>query len=415
MRLTDLSKNVTVKFKRSLLSEYVGKCVGAMTERSQPARSLYEEVAQKIQADIIQANLGSGEKLGTELELAAHYGVSRATVRHALVSLENAGLIDRFHGRGTFVADKKARMQHGNGNIQIIVPYLTTSFTGRIVTGAQEVLFHHGHSVSVLSTNNSQQTEGEYIKKIIDQGCPGVIIHATASDYYNPWIFELQRQKIPMVMTRHYQYMDSHYVEANNYQGGYDATSHLIGLGHRNIGLVTKHRGFMASLHDRIQGYRDAMSDHGLAIDRGMILADLEDHRYVYLEDRSKEHERKVIAELVEFLHKSPQMTAVICLNDLAAADVLRAARVAGRTVGEDLSIMGFDNIGISANLEPAVTTVNCPTYEIGKAAAMILLGELAGTNEGTVGKSVPMELVLRESCGPPRKTERVFSIRGGG
>ncbi|HKM43034.1 MAG TPA: GntR family transcriptional regulator [Limnochordia bacterium] len=386
-----------------------------MTQRSQPTKSahcLYEEVAQKIQADIIRSNLGSGEKLGTELEMAAHYGVSRATIRHALVALENTGLIDRFHGRGTFVADKKARIAGGNGNIQIIVPYLTTSFTGRIVTGAQEVFFHHGHSVSVLSTNNSQEKEGEYIKKIIDQGCPGVIIHATASNFYNPWIFELQRQKIPLVMTRHYQYMESHYVEANNYQGGYDATSHLIKLGHRNIGLVTKHPGFMASLHDRIQGYRAAMSDHGLAIKLDMILADLEDHRYVYMEDRSKEHEQKVITELVEFLQKSPQMTAVICLNDLAAADLLRAARVAGRTVGEDLSIMGFDNIGISANLEPAVTTVNCPTYEIGKAAALILLGELAGTNGGTVGKALPMELVLRESCGPPRKTERVLGLR---
>ncbi|HHT68185.1 MAG TPA: substrate-binding domain-containing protein [Firmicutes bacterium] len=389
-----------------------------MNERNPQAKAgtcLYEEVAQRIQADIVRSNLKSGEKLATELELAAHYGVSRATIRHALISLENAGLIDRLHGRGTFVADRQARMVNGGGNVQIIVPYLTTSFTGRIVTGAQEVLFNHGHSVSVLSTNNSQQTEGEYIKKIIDQGCPGVIIHATASDYYNPWIFELQKQGIPTVMTRHYAYMESNYVEANNYQGGYDAASYLIGLGHRNIGLVTKHPGFLVSLQERIQGYRDAMSDNGLAIDRAMMLTDLEDHRYVYLEDRSKEHERKVIAELVEFLKKSPKMTAVICLNDLAAADLLRAARVAGRTVGRDLSIMGFDNIGISANLEPAITTVNCPTYEIGKAAAMILLGAMDGSIESPVGQTLPMELVLRESCAPPVVFERAFAIKGGG
>ncbi|HBG02401.1 MAG TPA: hypothetical protein DDW87_12635 [Firmicutes bacterium] len=376
-----------------------------MGERSQTSKTgicLYEEVAHKIQGDIIRLNLKSGDKLGTELELAAHYGVSRATIRHALVSLENAGLIDRLHGRGTFVADKKARMVSGGGNIQIIVPYLTTSFTGRIVMGAQEVLFNHGYSVSVLSTNNSQTTEGEYIKKIIDQGCPGVIIHATASRFYNPKVFELQNHNIPFVMTRHYPYMDSNHVEANNYQGGYDATSYLIGLGHRNIGLVTKTPGFMASLHDRIRGYRDAMSDHGLVIKRASMLTDLEDHRYVYLQDRSKEHETRVIAELVDFLQTSPEMTAVICLNDLAAADLARAARMAGRTVGKDLSIMGFDNIGISANLEPAISTVNCPTYEIGKAAARVLLGELEGTAQGPIGQTLPMELVLRESCAAP-------------
>ena len=268
--------------------------------------------------------------------------------------------------------------------------------------GAQEGLFNHGYSVSVLSTNNSLETEGTYIKKIIEQGCPGVIIHATASDFYNPRIFELQSHTIPLVMTRHYRYMDSNYVEANNYQGGYDATSYLIGMGHRNIGLVSKSPGFLASLHDRIQGFRDAMSDHGLVVSRAMMLTDLEDHRYVYLEDRTKEHEKEVIAELVEFLRASPEMTAVICLNDLAAADLSRAARLAGRTVGGDLSIMGFDNIGISANLEPAITTVNCPTYEIGKAAARALLSQMEGATTARLRETLPMELVLRESCVAP-------------
>lgn len=395
-----------------------------MGERGQSHKtgtSLYEEVAKKIQIDIIRSNLKPGEKLGTELELAARYSVSRATIRHALISLENAGLIDRIHGRGTFVADPQARLNNRDTNIQVIVPYLTTSFTGRIVMGAQEVLFKHGHSVSVLATHNSLEIEGKYIKKLIEQGCPGVIIHATADEYYNPHLFELQTSGIPFVMTRHYRYMDSNYVEANNYQGGYDATSYLINMGHRNIGLVSKRPGFLVSLHDRIQGYRDAMSDHGLVVKRKMVLTDLEDHRSVYLEDRTKEHEQEVIAQLAEFLSQSPEMTAVICLNDLAAADLSRAARLVGRTVGEDLSIMGFDNIGISANLEPAISTVNCPTYEIGKAAARALLSQMEGTSTEKLRQTLPMELVLRDSCVPPvggsmaQATQRSVAAKGGG
>lgn len=288
--------------------------------------------------------------------------------------------------------------------------------------GAQEVLFKHGHSVSVLATHNSLEIEGEYIKRILEEDCPGVIIHATAADYYNPQLFKLQSSGIPFVMTRHYRYMDSNYVEANNYQGGYDATCYLINMGHRNIGLVSKHPGFLVSLHDRIQGYRDAMSDHGLVVKRSMMLTDLEDHRYVYVEDRSKEQEKAVIEELAEFLRNSPEMTAVICLNDLAAADLSRAARLVGRTVGEDLSIMGFDNIGISSNLEPAITTVNCPTYEIGKAAARALLSQMEGTLTEKVRQTLPMELVLRESCVPPvgsnlvsSRTHRAVANKGGG
>ena len=163
---------------------------------SKAGRPLHEEVAQRIQAEIIRSNLAPGEKLGTELELAARYGVSRSTIRQALTALESAGLIDRLHGRGTFVADKKASRVSRDYNIHIIVPYLTTSFTGRIVMGAQEVLFKSGYSVSVSATHNSIDTEGEYIKRIIEQGSPGVIIHATESDYYNQH-FQLLQHDIP--------------------------------------------------------------------------------------------------------------------------------------------------------------------------------------------------------------------------
>ncbi|HHW71987.1 MAG TPA: substrate-binding domain-containing protein [Firmicutes bacterium] len=373
------------------------------TPTAKTNRALHEEIAEQIRADIARSNLASGDKLGTELELAARYGVSRSTIRQALISLENAGLIERLHGRGTFVADKRASRHQRDYNIHIIVPYLTTSFTGRIVMGAQEVLFKTGYTVSVSATNNSTETEAEYIRKIIEQGSPGVIIHATESRYYNPALFQLQQEGIPLVMTRHYRFMDVSYVEANNYQGGYDATEYLIKLGHRSIGLVSKPPGFLTSLNDRIQGFRDAMSDYGLVVKREMMFTDLRDYRYVYTEDRTKEHEQQVLNDLKAFLLRSPQMTAVICLNDFIAADVARAARCVGRRIGEDLSIMGFDNIGLSANLDPPITTVNCPTYDIGKEAAKALLYLMEKGPQQRIHKTMPMELVLRESCVPPR------------
>ena len=142
------------------------------TPTAKTNRALHEEIAEQIRADIARSNLASGDKLGTELELAARYGVSRSTIRQALISLENAGLIERLHGRGTFVADKRASRHQRDYNIHIIVPYLTTSFTGRIVMGAQEVLFKTGYTVSVSATNNSTETEAEYIRKIIEQEAP---------------------------------------------------------------------------------------------------------------------------------------------------------------------------------------------------------------------------------------------------
>jgi DNA-binding LacI/PurR family transcriptional regulator len=64
---------------------------------------------------------------------------------------------------------------------------------------------------------------------------------------------------------------------------------------------------------------------------------------------------------------------------------------------------MGFDNIGLSANLDPPITTVNCPTYDIGKEAAKALLYLMEKGPQQRIHKTMPMELVLRESCVPPR------------
>ena len=149
-----------------------------------------------------------------------------------------------------------------------------------------------------------------------------MIIHATESRYYTPWCSSSSR-KASLVMTRHYRHMDVSYIEADNYQGGYDATEYLI-AGPPPYRPGDKPQGFWPP-QDRIQGFRDAMSDYGLVV-KEMMLTDLRDYRYVYVEDRTKEHEQQVLSDLQEFLRRSPQMTAVICLNDYAAADLSRAA-----------------------------------------------------------------------------------------
>jgi DNA-binding transcriptional regulator YhcF (GntR family) len=164
---------------------------------SKAGRPLHEEVAQRIQAEIIRSNLAPGEKLGTELELAARYGVSRSTIRQALTALESAGLIDRLHGRGTFVADKKASRVSRDYNIHIIVPLLDnklyrTYCHGGPGSSVQKRLQRFGFCHA-----QQHRHRRRVYQRIIEQGSPGVIIHATESDYYNPSIFQLLQHDIP--------------------------------------------------------------------------------------------------------------------------------------------------------------------------------------------------------------------------
>lgn len=208
-----------------------------------------------------------------------------------------------------------------------------------------------------------------------------------------------------MVMTgRYYRFVDCSYVDSHNYQGAYDAITHLIGLGHRKIGLVTKKTLIHTSLEDRIQGYQEAMADHDLPLDRGSILLDLPDNRAVYWESANEEEERAVVNCLVDYLKASPDMTAVFALNDRIAADLMKAAKQCGLVVGRDLSIIGFDNVALSASLDPPLTTVDGPTLAIGKRAAEILLNLMADREAKPTKEHLPMQLVVRNSCGPNRR-----------
>lgn len=139
---------------------------------------LNQEVARELASRISAGEVAPGSKLPPELELASEFGVSRTTIRHALISLENQGLVKRLHGRGTFVQDEtKAPFtaQGRKGGIYMIVPHLTSSFTGTIITGAQEVLFKKGHNLSVLPTNDSMAKEMDYLQMIMEGGAAGVL------------------------------------------------------------------------------------------------------------------------------------------------------------------------------------------------------------------------------------------------
>jgi GntR family transcriptional regulator of arabinose operon len=246
---------------------------------------LHQEVEMELARRIRSGEIAPGSKLQPELALANEFQVSRTTIRHALIRLESRGLVERIHGRGTFVTDvsgRKASTQRSEGGIYAIVPHLTSSFTGTIITGAQEILYAKGHQLSILPTNDSPEKEMDYLQLMLERRVGGVLLHPTKSDYYNPFVSDLIRAGIPLVMmARYYRFVNCSYVDGHNYQGAYDAVSYLISLGHKKIGLVSKKPLIHTSLEDRIQGYQHAMADHGLAIDRETVILDLADSRSV--------------------------------------------------------------------------------------------------------------------------------------
>jgi DNA-binding LacI/PurR family transcriptional regulator len=202
--------------------------------------------------------------------------------------------------------------------------------------------------------------------------------------------------------------LDTHHpalpsVTINDRLGGMMSTRHLIDLGHDRIAFVGEpHRnpfGFIAS-RDREEGYRSAMDAAGLEVPETYV------RKGAYLRSAG----RQMANEL--FMLAEPP-TAMVCSSDLQAFGVLEAARASGRTVPDDLSIIGFDDVDMASMV--GLTTIRQPLEHSGQRAADLMLAALDAQVSAPVGhdparvthEELPLDLIARSTTGPAPSLRR--------
>ena len=162
--------------------------------------------------------------------------------------------------------------------------------------------------------------------------------------------------------------------------------NYLIGLGHRNIGIITGSLQY-ASGKDRLDGYKEALSDAGIPVREDLIEV---------CDDFSDKKAENLTKKL---LYNPAKITALVTFNDIIAVASYRAAKEMKKKIGEELSIVGFDDDRVAAYITPALTTVWQPSYAKGERAAEILLSAL---EQGTLPKAreeLACVLIFRDSC----------------
>jgi DNA-binding LacI/PurR family transcriptional regulator len=165
---------------------------------------------------------------------------------------------------------------------------------------------------------------------------------------------------------------------------------HLVELGHRDIAIILPPKELMFSLY-RWNGFRQTMDAHRLTIHPDWkIHGDLT--------------EKGGYAVAQHLLGGKRRPTAIVAGNDLMAIGAMRAAREKSLTVGQDVSVVGFDDITLAEHAHPALTTVRQPIYEIGRRVCRMLIKILAGESLAPAERQVLFDpqLVTRDSTGPP-------------
>ncbi len=178
------------------------------------------------------------------------------------------------------------------------------------------------------------------------------------------------------------------FVGTTNWAGGRSATRHLIGLGHRRIAMIGG-PDRMLSCRARLDGYRSALESAGLRVDATLLVQT----------ELTTAHGRAATQDL---LSRPDRLTAVFAGNDLLALGVYQAAQAAGLRIPADPSVVGFDDLPISAMVDPPLTTIHQPLTEMAVAASELALALGSGRRTPQVGIELATTITIRASTAPP-------------
>lgn len=348
---------------------------------------LYKQLKKKIKRDINNNIYQDGESIPTEKELEQKYSVSRHTVREAVSELVSENLVERIQGKGTLVTRKK-EYHNNDKTVGIIVPYIDDGLISKIVTGVENIVNKYNYKLLFGITDDSKEIQSRYIKHFTDGNVEGIIIFPAGTEAVDENIEKLSKQDCPLVLIdRLLDNVAANYVVVNNRGGGYKAVDHLISQGHRKIGFVTSSGWEISSIKERFQGYKRALKEYNLPVKDD----------YVFTFEPETLDSEKTFKEVENYLTAVDSPTAIFCVNDLVAIDIINVCQKLNIDIPGELSIVGFDDIDILKRLNISLTTIAQPKEEIGKRAALMLINLILG-KETQDNLILPTKLVIRET-----------------
>ncbi|HMB98436.1 MAG TPA: LacI family DNA-binding transcriptional regulator [Balneolaceae bacterium] len=194
-------------------------------------------------------------------------------------------------------------------------------------------------------------------------------------------------RNIPTVLVGHADKNEGIFsIDVDNIAGGYKATKHLIGLGHKKIGIILAGMNLKESV-DRLKGYKRAMSESDLPINEDYIAIGDYSQRFGY-------------ETMHCWLQDHPEMTGLFCASDTLAMGALLALYKSNVQVPEQFSVIGFDDLNFSKYLAPPLTTIQQPIFKKGKKAARLLIDQIEKKVTDPININLEPELIIRESSG---------------
>jgi GntR family transcriptional regulator of arabinose operon len=370
---------------------------GSKMENEKPARrqTKHRQVFEHVLADIESGRLKDGERLPSEAELVKEFATSRPTVARALRDLQNLGLVERKVGSGTYVRRSQKALE--SWRFGLLIPGLGSTEIFEPICGQLARLAQREHHTLLWGDFGDRRREVD--PKLIEQVCDSYIRQMVAGVFFAPLeltedkdqinqsvIAALEAARIHIVLldrdiVAFPQRSRFDLVGIDNRRAGFLIANHLIGLGCRRIDFLARPDS-APTVMLRIAGYREALLSAGIAPEPQWVHSG---------EPTDEQLIRRIVGD---------GATAIICANDLTAANLMRTLDTLGCPVPQKIRVVGFDDVRYAELLHPSLTTIHQPCVDIGTIAMQVMLERIENPAFPPRDILAQPTLIVRQSCG---------------
>ncbi len=332
-------------------------------------------------------------------EVASYAGVSVATVsrimnKSGFVSPELEDRVKKAMAELEYTPNLSARRLRSRKTntisfINLDPGYLTNPFLAEVAEGIEQTSANYGYSVIVRSLRDEAKSAEEFVK-VLDRSISDGAIVAGVLDGTS-FVQRIQANLYPFVLvSRRLAYGHTNYVGSDERGGILKIINYLGGLGHKVIGLISGDPRSMV-IRDRLQAYIEGLAQWNIPFLPELIIEGGYDPSSGY-----------TAANKLLSLKTAP--TAIIAATDRIAFGAWRYIRECGLNVPNDISLVGFDDSECSSLSPVGLTTVRLPKKEIGEKSAEILINQLSSKAPVSLVELIlPVELIVRDTCAPPK------------
>lgn len=328
-------------------------------------------------------------------DIASHLNISPSTVSRALrnhpdISQRTKDLVrsvaeELDYQPNTIAQNLKNRQSNVIG---VIVPQVKHYFFASIMAGITDVAYDAGYTVMICQSNDDYEREVINTQLFISQHVAGLLISVSQSTNEYDHFKALKRRNIPVVFfDRIIDDIDSSAVCIDDYQSAVMATEHLIEKGYKKIAHLGGPQ-YLTICRQRFNGFMDTIKKHGLPIQDDWIV----------FEGMNEEHGSLALNRLFEQMHEMPD--ALFCVTDPVAIGAYMELKKRNIKIPDQIALVGFSDNPTSSLIDPPLTTIHQPAYDIGKTATELLIEEINHSSEQTtpVRKVLETQLIIRQS-----------------